>query len=120
VFKGIDQASQRTRCQALGVSSETAIDGLHQSLVQERLDDVINRRELECANREAIVSCHEYNERHRIGANLSHHIDAAEPRHSDVKYDQIGLLATYEVHGSQAVRAFSNDFNVAARLKEPA
>ena len=57
--------------------------------VVERLEQVVDRRELERAQRVAIVGGHEDDRRHPLGADRAHHVEPGELGHLVVEQHEI-------------------------------
>ncbi len=82
-------------------------------VVAERLQEVVDRVDLEGAQRVLVVGRDEDDHRHLVHAHRLDHLEAIELGHLQVEEDQVRADAPHGVHRGAAVRALAHQLDVA-------
>ena len=89
-----------------------ALQRLAEALAIERLEDVVERADLEGLERVLIVGGHEDDEWHPLAADGLDHVEAVHLRHLHVEEDQIGRVVLNRGDGLFAVAALADHLDV--------
>ena len=68
-----------------------APESLFETLVIEGLDQIVDRREIECLERIMVIGCYENRGGHLLEADRARHLDPSLARHLHVQEHQVGL-----------------------------
>ena len=109
------------RWQTPGVENLVAgvVEGLLKALAVERLEQVVNRVELERFKGVLVVSGNE-NDQRRLGggADCLTNVEAAEHRHLHIEKHQVRLLFQNNLHSLAPIRALSGDLEVGVGFEQ--
>ena len=89
-----------------------AFERLLEARLVERLEEEVERVNLERADRVRVVRGHEDDGRHVVAVEVLDDVEAVHARHLDVEEDEVGLLALDHLDGARAVGAGADDFDV--------
>ena len=95
-----------------------ALERALEALAVERLQQVVERLDLEGAQRVLIVGGHEHDRRHALGADRLNHLEAVELRHVHVEEHEIGRLGEDGLDGFDAVPGFADHLDVRFRTEQ--
>src|SRR4051812_19526080 len=84
---------------------------LLESLVVERLDEIVERGELERLERMAIVRRDEDRRRHRVDADGPNDFEAAHPWHLDVEKDEVWMQRSNRFDRGRPIAGGSYDLH---------
>jgi hypothetical protein len=101
-----EQGEQLTPTRGRGSRAEPLAqdpESLRKPVPVHRLEQIIDRVDLEGLEREPIVGGHEHHRRHRLGPHLPAHPESVEARHLDVEEHQVGPIPADELDRLPAV-----------------
>ena len=96
-----------------------ALQRFGEALAVERLEQVVERADLERAQRVLIVGGHEDHERHALAADGFDHLEAVHLRHLHVEEHEIRLVIDDRRDGFFAVAALADDLDVRLARQQP-
>ena len=90
-----------------------ALQRVGEPLAVERFEQVVERADLECAQRVLIVGGDEDDQRHALAADRFDHFEAVHLRHLNIEEDEIRLVIDDGGHGFFSVAALRDDLDIA-------